>query len=136
MAKSIITINRELDDQFLFDIMTTFVESYCTWGITYNVERAADLSVISFAIKDREHDEYPDEDGEEEFDPQRVDKYTIINGIQRLLGLGEVKPLLAPNSYSMPYLVRAVLEEDAGDVDTIVADDIVQAAILNEIRFS
>ena len=135
MAKSVITINRELDDQFLFDIMTTFVESWCDWGIKYNIERAEDLSVISFAIKDREHDEYPDE-VEEEFAPQRVDKYTVLNGIQRLLGLGDVKPLLDPNSYSMPYLVRAVLEEDAGDIDTVVADDIIQAGLLNEIRFA
>lgn len=113
-----------LTDEFLHDIMTTALESGIGyWAAAQDVRRTADLSVTSFMLREE------DPDAPSGYaDPLLVDAGAITTGIQRLvsgqIGVGQIEELM-----------RAVRESDAGNIDAELADCIVQAAMLNEIRY-
>jgi hypothetical protein len=141
------TVTHEVTDQFIGDIMICAVECNAVdyWAAIIEVKRvpgyndpevnvseglpALDpLTVTSFMIRDI--DTMDDEDGEPEFPPTEVNAETITKGIAALLS-GQVSvsdDILRQISY-------AVANNDC-DIDAWGADCIVQAGVLNEIRFS
>lgn len=119
-----INIDVELPEEFIGDVMTTMVESgydcLFYWGTPTFINRDSNLVPILASIVEDEDDE------------RTVHTLThdmVAPAIERI-----IKEKLV-GSALMPYLMRAVLEQDAGDVDAILADCILQVALLGEVRY-
>lgn len=136
-----VNITFDLTDQFLSDCLTTATESgtAAVWYWAYGEEviraKAGDgsgLDALSVTcLKGLSDDTGSDND--EEGNPKvfgDVTLDTVALGIQRILS-GEVG--ISP--HLVAYLVSAVKEQDAGDVDADVADCIVQAGLLGELVY-
>jgi len=140
-----ITINmkRELDDEFVSNVLiTAFDGSY--GGCWYWADLYRDGTEPAFRVTEPDTwtgvrialgDQVEETTGEDVLDSLMeagvwVDADTIRVGIQRLLD-GDVKV----NDYILEYLTRAVAEADAGDVDSDVADCIVQAGVFGKLIF-
>ena len=121
-----VKITVDLDDQFLGDVMTTALEGGVNyWSACSEVERLEDLTIVSCLI----HQLNDDEDGYEE-EGLYLTLKEIGLGIQRLMS-GDV----GVNSTLLGYISQAVAEKYAGHIDSDAADVIVQAGLLNEIRY-
>lgn len=119
-----IEVTHEVDDTFLADILITAVEG----GITYW------SSVVAYT-----HTEGPEHtraeiavDDEETDDAKRyrtVNLAVILDGVTKLLNRRAV------NRRLLGYLRDAVSGNDAGHVDSDLADNIVQMGLFDEVRY-
>lgn len=118
----------EVDRQFLFDIMTTMVESPFTmrsWdGIEIiDIQRDGEWNVTSFSIA-------ADDPNTGESTGYLMDEAAVVHGIQHLID-GRV----CVDSSIMDYIIRGVRESDAGEVDAIAADCIMQSAFFLDVVY-
>lgn len=120
----VININVELDEQFLYDTLTTFVESgYSDWCEFIEVNREPDtLDVLSVTIiaDSGRHEVGIDE---------------AFTGLCRIVHKDNEGKRVEIADYIKQYCVRGVMEQDAGHIDAIAADCIVQAAIFGELVY-
>lgn len=123
----IININIDLEEQFLYDILTTFVESgWSDWARFTEVNREVDtLDVLSITLIDVE-------DSGKSFD---VGIDEVFTGLCRIVGKDNDGKHVDISSSILDYVMRGVREQDAGDIDAIGADCIVQAAIFGELVY-
>ena len=123
----IINMNVELDEQFLYDTLTTFVESgYSGWAeLVGSVNREPDThDVLSFTLYDEDSDKTYDVGIDEAF-----------TGLCRIVGKDNDGVHVEIADYIKQYCVQGILEGDAGHIDAIAADCIVQAAIFGELVY-
>ena len=126
MPEITITMKIELQEQFLYDILTTFVESgYSTWAELREVNREPDmLDVLSIVLYD--------DDSERTYD---VGIDEVFTGLCRIVGCDNDGKRVEIAGSIADYISRGVREDDAGDIDAIGADCIVQAAIFGELVY-
>lgn len=127
-----ITVEIELSDRFIYDVLTTVVESGAIdyWASFSEVNREVDTQdVISAVIQDIDA-EYHNDRGEPEFANEELGYDQIVNGIQKLLD-GTV-PVA---KYIRNYVDNGVRSDDAGEIDADAADAIVQAGVLGELIY-
>lgn len=128
-----ITIRIDLEDQFLYDVMTTMVESagHALWYWddgdpdyfrNVKVERDDDLSVTSITFDIRDHGD--------KGKGYVIDKVSVAKAIETILSTYPLRADL------MEYLQRGVSEGDAGDIDAEVADCIAQWVCFGELVYS
>lgn len=120
----------EVEEQFLYDILTTFVESgWSTWALFHEVNREVDTKdVLSFTIEEEDDDSDPVKLYEVGIDELMV-------GLGRLFSDESDVDHVPCGSSHLEEIQRGVREGDAGDVDAIGADIIVQAAIFGELVY-
>lgn len=123
-----IEIRRELSDQFFYDIMCTMVESgshaLWYWGTAINIDRV-NGEYVSITVREGNEDEPVDDGAEAVVNPE-----SIAAALQVIL---RESPF---DDHLMGFIRRAVLEEDAGDIDAIGADVIAQWVVMEEVRYS
>jgi hypothetical protein len=123
-----ITATREVSHEFLAGIIITAVEgSINYWAdITeYESEGHEDDGRNIYAkVQERT------EDDEVSQVPQLLDTFAVAKGIERILTCQV--PIA---DYIVGYIWQGLSNEDAGCIDAEAADCIVQAAILNELRY-
>lgn len=118
----------EVERQFLLDIMTTMVEApFTIWswdGIAIDdIDRDKDLNVTSFRVT-------ADDPKTGESTGYLMDEAAVVHGIQHLLdGIVPLDPSI------IGFIARGVRESDAGDVDAIAADAIMQSAFFLEVVY-
>lgn len=119
-----VQMKRELSRQFVLDVLTTAVESGYSavryWGAFLDVQRDGDLNVTQFTVAE---DEEAKEDGTGYHDWYVVTPETIVQAIQMVLDDPVMSASVVGN-----YVVRAVRDDDAGDIDAEAADLLVQLA--------
>ncbi len=140
-----IKVERELDDEFVSDVLVTaFDGSYggCwywadskrvdenqgPWGYV-SEEEGADWAFVNITLQQG------DDTGNKVLDAMmqkgvRVDGEAIRVGIQRIMD-GDV----GVSDDIRNHIVRGVLEGDAGEIDAIGADCIVQAGVFGELIY-
>lgn len=154
---NVITVQHEVSDQFLMDVMTNTVEcgSISYWATIQLVQRkdAPSLDIYEFQVADGEEasDLYHEliNDGTKPSEVHDIvannkdlwfviDKEAIVKGINIVLSgtptsLGPPIPFnVDPDIRSM--IARAVSDDDA-DIDAIGCDVIIQAAVFGEIVY-
>lgn len=121
-----IRVEFELDEQFIWDILTTFVESgYSDWFVFTDVRRDPDtLDVLAIAgVID------PDE-GQPYQQVEVVELDDVAIGLQNLLdGSCPVATDI------LDHIARGVRESDAGEVDAIGADCVIQSAVFGQLIY-
>lgn len=126
-----ITATREVSHDFLAGIIITAVEggiNYWAAITEYSPEGWSDDSKMPETIhaKVQEHTE----DDEVSQKPQLLDTFAVAKGIERILT--HQVPIA---DYIEGYIWQGLSNEDAGHIDAEAADCIVQAALLNELRY-
>lgn len=118
-----ISLNLPVDEQFLKDVLTTAVEGGIDyWAACSNLTRSEDLSVVQVELTPAEE---PDE-----FEKATVTIDTVALGIQRVLSYGfNVSP------GNVKHIMEAIHTDDAGCIDAMDADVIIQAGVLGEIVY-
>lgn len=157
---NVITVQHEVSDQFLMDVMTNTVETGAInyWASIQNVMRRENLDIYEFQAADAEdaseladdlrndgtkESEIPDIVGNHPGIWYVIDKEAVVKGINIVLnGLPYFsadeqkmvnKPFqVDPDIRSM--IARAVADDDA-DIDAIGCDVIIQAAVFGEIVY-
>lgn len=124
-----VTMERDLSEQFFYDVMCVCVESNAItyWARIFHVNRLDTLDITEFMIAERETSFEGVTAGDERW---VIDSEQIAAGIQMIL---DGKVLVA--DYIRDYIVRAVTEADAGDIDSVAADCIVQAVVFEELVY-
>lgn len=118
--------------EFLFDILTTVVETpFGEWfefrDITYhNDHGGAVLSIASAMVK---YDSPDGDEGDKMGGPVQVDAKLIRLGIMRILSQRLV------NTDLTAQVLVGLHNRDAGEIDSVVADAILQAAIFGKVIF-
>ena len=131
-----INIQIELGDQFIYDILTNWVEGgFNQWACFTEINREPDtLDVISAVVQDAEWDmEEPDD--MPDFKNELVDYDTIVRGLERVLSQQGTEDHVGISSDILDYISRGVREQDAGDIDAIASDCIVQAGLLGDVVY-
>lgn len=129
-----LNIKVDLPEEFLFDTMVTMVESaFGSWFWFSDVIRlhepensARDLSITSFNVQGDD----PDED--EGVPMKTVKKITPDLVVQAIADLLSGKVRLG---YPLGRIQRAVRDADAGDIDSVAADAILQTIVYGEIIY-
>lgn len=127
-----ITIKHEikLSEEFIGDVMVTMVESgydsLFYWGTPTHIER--DDTGIPHIIA-----LFEDEQGED-VPPHQWTVYTVTSDMIAPAIEKIINERLVGSGY-MHYLMRAVMDCDAGDIDATLADCILQVAALGEVRY-
>lgn len=130
------TTKRTLPKQFFYDVMCTMVETpYGDWWHFIDVNRDADLNILDFTCVDigaALDEDWPDieqhiKDGERYV----VTPEKIGETIERILK----QDVTYMSDYIEQYIRRAVQDDDAGDIDAIAADCILQVACLEEVVY-
>lgn len=122
-----IKISKELTDEFLSDVLITAVESggaslfYWDGFRMMTIDRQPDLSIDAI--------DFFADDGDGERHRYEITHEDVGNAIQAILD-GTVSL-----GYPKEYIVRAVSELDAGDIDATAADCIIQAACFGEVVY-
>lgn len=109
-----IQLSFDLTDEFLADVATTAIEG----GINYWTSRVQRIDVDTFALTDEETDE-----------GYLVTHQMLANAIERILGLDPT------GTTGIDSIASAVFERDAGAIDAIDADCIVQVAVFGEVLY-
>lgn len=123
-----INVTLEVTQQFLLDVLTTIVESpFTLWswdGIeVVNIDRDSDLNVTKLTIRFDD----PRNDAKRE---RTLDTGQVLLGIQRNLeGRMNLDPTI------VGYIMSGAKDNDAGHIDAIAADAILQAAALGELVY-
>lgn len=136
-----IKVTITVSDEFLRDIMTNTVESHCLcyWGNVRHVMRDGGLNVLSFQVADGEDllelneqaaDGEPPLKAEIDAVYELVTKDTILLGIQRCLETRN----LADDIRTAIH--EGAVSDDAGDIDAIACDAIVQMGLFEDIVYS
>lgn len=134
MDEQSITIEHQiiLSEQFIKDIMVTMVESgydsLFYWATLTHIERDSESYPHTIALLE-DDEEY---ETQEEADNPTVHTLTrdmVAPAIEKIIN----KRLVG--SELMHYLMRAVMDGDAGDVDATLADCILQVALLGEVVY-
>jgi hypothetical protein len=124
MSEQTITVDVPVKEEFIKDIMVTMVESgydsLFYWGAPTFINRGLDGMPVLIALV---------EDDDEKRTHHVLTRDMVVPAIQRI-----IKERLI-GSALMEYLVRGVLEQDAGDIDATLADCILQVAVLGEVRY-
>lgn len=144
-----ITIQINLPDQFIYDVLTIAVEGGINyWAVCSEINRDAQYGVISAVLQDLEWhmtharceatcrmagapkgatcEEYDQID----FRDESIDYDTVVAGLTDLLaGRVEVAP------YIREYIERGIREGDAGEIDAEAADAIIQAGLFGELVY-
>jgi hypothetical protein len=122
MATYKVRLERELDDDFLMDVMITMVEcnSINYWAHITNVTRRDDSMITEFEIRDQE-------DSEERvtITPEKV-ATAIDDVLNKQYHIGD---------YIMEYIRDAVATLDAGCIDAEAADVLAQVALHDEVIY-
>lgn len=132
-----INIKRTLSMQFLLDIMITMVETpYGDWWHFTDVNRRdEDLMITDFTVCDV--GEVMDEPAHEIMEYlQTCDRVTITpqkvaDAIELIMSSEEHYV----SNYIEAYIARAVADDDAGDIDAIAADCLLQLAVNGEVMY-
>jgi hypothetical protein len=134
MSKTI-TMSIDISDQFLADVLTTAVEQGIgDWAVCSEINRCVDgdgydqYTIVSAVIHDREFID-SDGDDEPEFPMTKITTDTVALGMQRLMS-GDI--FVADDIASQ--ISTSVREADC-DIDSLAADCIIQAGMLNKIVF-
>jgi hypothetical protein len=125
-----IAIKATVDEQFLRDCLVTAVETpfgSWWWSEPGTCVRDAELNILTINLA---IDDPNEEEGSGKHTPWKtVTPADLVPAIQKIIDYR-----LLGGSY-MNYLLRAVRDCDAGDVDAIVADAILQVLILGEVVY-
>lgn len=121
-----ITIVAEIDDTFFADILCTAIESpFGDWFLFGNIRSKGD-DYESAVVTER------DSGGGAEGDEKLIGYDQLAEGIRIALAMPEGR--LASDLRKDIYF--AVSENDAGQIDAIAADAIVQFVMFGELRYS
>ena len=121
-----IVVTAQVSLQTLADILITAVEGgigYWSQTVTYRWTEGPIHTYADIIEVDEDEDE-------EDHKHHKIDLEVIKRGIERCLS-GAVKP--SPSLREMIH--RAVVEDDAGHVDSDAADVVVQAGLFSEIVY-
>lgn len=125
-----ITVQRELTDQFLMDVMTTMVESGYSavhyWTVVNKVHRVDNQDLDSY-LSVFEIDLVNPNTG-------RVVTITMERAAQAIQAILADRALCQVG-YPADYIVSAVNDMDAGDIDATAADCIAQVAVLGVVEY-
>jgi hypothetical protein len=131
-----IKMTRTLPMQFLYDIMITMVETPVGgWWHFIDVNRDEDLNILNFTVVDI--GDSLDGDHEEIMEAiQTADRHVITpekvaEAIERVM----CSPDHLVGAGIEDYIARGVREDDAGDIDAIAADCLLQIACLDEVVY-
>lgn len=118
-----IPLSLPVKEQFLKDVLTTAVEGGINyWAACSEIVRAEDLSVVQVELTPAE--------GPDDFKKATVTIDTVALGIQRVLSYGfKVSPGIVKD------IMEALHTDDAGCIDAMDADVIIQAGLLGEIVY-
>ena len=124
-----ITLTHEVSDEFVRDVMTNIIESGSTsyWGSYRRLRRDDQSEVVSFEIA--EDESVDDSDDPSDIEWHLFERKDVVRGINAALADGHLA------DYIRGYLVRGVIEDDAGEIDGEACDVIVQIAVLGEIVY-
>lgn len=138
-----INIKHTLSDEFLMDVMVTMVETpYGPWWHFVHVSRREDLMITDFIVADAEDwheamDEIAncdDQDVANEIS-RNVERYTITP--QKVAEA--IERVLADDNYVgagiQDAIARGARDNDAGDIDAIGADCLLQIACFDEVTY-
>lgn len=117
--------------EFLSDIMiTAFDADYggCNYWSAFSHDLVTEASEWRSLYISEIGDRDPDED---ELPIHKVDLDVITLGLNRAVKHAEKNGFTT----TMGYLRRGILEEDGGEIDSILADTIVQLGLFDEIRY-
>ena len=134
---STVTVKMEfnLSDEFIGDVMVTMVESgydsLFYWGTPIFINRLSSTGVPSVIalVEDEEVPEDPTDEEVVNVETHTLTADMVAPAIERIINERLV------GSELMHYLMRAVQDDDAGDVDATLADCILQVAVLGEVRY-
>lgn len=116
-----VSVALEVQEQLLFDIMTTAVEGGINyWAYSLSVSREANLDVFAFSCK-----------ANGVYSRLDVDASKVLTGIQRVLSPG-----FSVRRDIREALTLSLAENDASNIDAEAADVIIQAALFGEITYS
>jgi hypothetical protein len=130
-----INIKHTLSDEFLMDVMITMVETPpASWFKFIDVNRREDLMITDFTVVDQEDIFEYQEDlaaGAEPDEPERhlINPQKVADAIERLLSADMVSRDIAD------AIARGARDNDAGDIDAIGADCILQIACFDEVLY-
>jgi hypothetical protein len=129
-TKRDITIQVEVSDGFLSDVMVVMIETPMTlWSwdnvSVVNIDRQPDLSITSFIIE-------CDDPNVERSARFTMDADRVVEGIVKILD-NDSEISIDPTIRN--YIVRGVMDNDAGEIDAIAADCIMQAAFFNALVY-
>lgn len=128
-----VTLTFNLSEELLSDTMVTaFDGSYggCWYWATTGSENWLTTNGESDVFANRWLKVVIQDSEDDDPKPVTVDHATLALGISRILN-NDVKV----SDDITQYILRAVTEDDAGDIDATAADCIVQAGIFNEIVY-
>lgn len=129
-----IKVERELSDEFVGDVLVTAFDGRyggCWYWAAPKVAEG-DTSWLDYDVNDVWLSvNVVDKEDANDSKIYRVNAEVIQVGIQRIIDATEVKI----NEEIRNYILRGVLEEDGGDIDSTAADCIVQAGLFNEIVY-
>lgn len=134
MDEQTITIEHQiiLPEQFIKDIMVTMVESgydsLFYWGTPITIERDSDSYPHLIAVLD-DDEEYETQEAADNPTVHTLTRDMVAPAIEKILN----KRLVG--SELMHYLMRGVMEGDAGDIDATLADCILQVALFGEVVY-
>lgn len=125
MATYDIQVTHTLGEQFFRDVMVTMVESGDSaiwyWGSIEHIVRDEETwDVLSLVVLD---------------DPEVSHNRALINPSIIAVAIERILREKLIGGGLMPYLMRGVLDEDAGDIDATIADVIAQVILFGKVVY-
>lgn len=126
-----ITIKHTLPMQFLYDIMVTMVETpFGEWWHFIDVNRDDDLNILNFTVMDVMDVMDGDTDDISQCERYMITPQKVADVLQRVMGDDNYL-----GADVQGYIERGVRDSDAGDIDAIAADCLLQVACFDEVVY-